>query len=390
MAPDDVHYYTDTQRLALGNELNTPSSYSIGMTAPIVVLFTLVITSSLVTAIVTPALTNFLYRHRLGKQIRDEKETPIFSALHARKAGTPTMAGVLVWGTTLVLAIAAWFLSRVVPHGLWHDLNFWSRSETYLPMGLMVLAAVIGLVDDIYNIRQQGAHGGGLRVRQRLLLFTLIAVIGAWWFTSKLDWTTLHIPFVGNVDIGSFVSLPFHLHYVGGWYAPLFILVIVATGFSVDITDGLDGLAGGLLLASFATFGVIAMSQGKIELASFIAVIVGALTAFLWFNIPPARFFMGDTGAMGLGVTLGVIAMLTNSALLLPIICLPFVIEAFSVILQVLSKKIRGRKIFLSAPLHHHLEAQGWPESKIVMRFWIISALSSVVGLVLFFVDKGR
>lgn len=341
----------------------------------IVVISVLLVTSTIFALAVTPLLTAFLFKHRLGKQIRDPNETPIFSALHAHKAGVPTMAGILVWGSTLIVALIFWAIARFVPVGFFHQANFWSRSETYLPIGMMVLAAGVGLVDDIYNIKKRGAHGGGLRVRQRLLLFAVIAAVGAWWFITKLNWTTLHIPIYGNLDIGL-------------WYAPLFMFVIVATGFSVDITDGLDGLAGGLMLICFMTFGVIAFLQGRVELASLIAVIVGALTAFLWFNIPPARFIMGDTGAMGLGVTLGVIAMLTNSALLLPLIGFPFVIEAVSVIAQVLSKKIRKKKIFLSAPIHHHLEAKGWPEPKIVMRFWIIGAISAVVGLTVFLVER--
>jgi phospho-N-acetylmuramoyl-pentapeptide-transferase len=345
------------------------------MLSDVIILFGLLVISAMVAAMVTPVMTNFLFRHRLGKQIRDPNETPIYSTMHAQKAGTPTMAGVLVWGTTAALLGIFWLLAKAVPFGFWHEANFWSRSETYLPFGMMILAAMVGLVDDIYNIRRRGAHGGGLRVRQRLVLFALIAVIGAWWFVTKLDWTTLHIPLFGNVDIG-------------WWYAPLFVLVIVATGFSVDITDGLDGLAGGLLLLCFVTFGVIAFLQGRVELASFIAVIVGALASFLWFNIPPARFFMGDTGAMGLGVTLGVIAMVTNSALLLPIIGLPFVIEACSVLIQVSSKRLRHKKVFLSAPIHHHLEAKGWSEPKIVMRFWIIGALSAVFGLTMFLIER--
>lgn len=339
------------------------------MTAPVVVIFTLVIVASALSALVTPLWTNILYRYHLGKQIRDASETPIYSRLHAKKAGTPTMGGVLVWGTVLVLLGASWVLARIVPHGLWHELNFWSRSETYLPVGLMVLAAGVGLVDDLYNIRRRGAHGGGLRVRHRLWLFGAIAILGAWWFVAKLGWTTLNIPFVGTHDIGL-------------WYVPLFIFVIVATGFSVDIADGLDGLAGGLLLACFVAYGAIAVVQQKYELAGLIAVLVGSLTSFLWFNIPPARFFMGDTGAMSLGVTLGVLAMLTNTAVVLPIIGLPFVIEAGSVIIQVASKRLRHKKIFLSAPIHHHLEAKGWSEPKIVMRFWIVGALSAVLGLI--------
>lgn len=345
------------------------------MTSSIVVIFILVVVASALATAVTPAWTKLLYRYHLGKQIRNAAETPIYSALHAKKAGTPTMGGALIWGTTLVLLMGLWVLSRLVSHGLMHELNFWSRAETYLPVGLMLLAAIVGLVDDFYNIHQRGAHGGGLRVRHRLYFFTLIAALGALWFFFKLDWTTLHIPFVGNLDIGA-------------WYIPLFMFVIVATGFSVDVADGLDGLAGGLLLTCFVCYGAIAVLQGKTELASLIAVIVGALASFLWFNIPPARFFMGDTGAMSLGVTLGVLAMLTNTALILPIIALPFVVESLSVILQVMSKKIRHKKIFLSAPLHHHLEAKGWSESKIVMRTWIIGALSAVLGLIFVLIDR--
>ncbi len=344
-------------------------------TTAIVQLLTLVVVAATCAFIATPILTKYLYKYKLGKQIRDASETPIFSKLHAHKAGTPTMGGILVWGTVLVLLAVTWVMSRFVTVGFFHELNFWSRSETYLPVGMMILAAMVGLVDDIYNIQRRGAHGGGLRVRHRLLLFGAIAAIGAWWFVTKLDWTTLHVPLFGNID-------------VGWWYIPIFMFVIVATGFSVDIADGLDGLAGGLVLAALTAYAGIAIYQGNVELASFIAVLIGALAAFLWFNITPARFFMGDTGAMSLGVTLGVLAMLTNTALVLPIIGFPFVVEALSVIIQVLSKRLRKKKIFISAPIHHHLEAKGWSEPKIVMRFWVIAAMSSLLGLILVLVDK--
>lgn len=343
---------------------------------PILHILILVVISAGFTVAVTPALTAFLYRHRLGKQIRDAKETPIFSALHAKKSGTPTMGGVLVWGSLLFCLLLVEILHKVVPTGFWHTLTFWSRPETYLPVATFLLAAWVGLVDDFYNVRRRGAHGGGLRARHRLLIYGLIAALGAWWFYDKLSWTTLHIPFHGNVDVGL-------------WYIPIFIFVIVATSFSVNEADGLDGLAGGMLLSAFTAYGVIAVVQGKYDLAGFIAVLIGALAAFLWFNIPPARFFMGDTGAMGMGVTLGVIAMLTNTLFILPVIGLPFVIESASVIIQRISKKLRhGKKVFLSSPIHHHLEAKGWPEPKIVMRFWLISTFSALLGLILMLVDK--
>ena len=212
-------------------------------------------------------------------------------------------------------------------------------------------------------------------MRHRIFLYGLIALVGALWFYFKLDWSSIHIPFVGLWDLG-------------WWFIPFFMLVIIATGFSVNETDGLDGLVGGVLLLAFAAFGTLAFIQGRFDLAVFCVTIVGALAAFLWFNIYPARFFMGDTGAMSLGVALGVIAMFTNSALFLPVIGIVLVAESASVILQVLSKKIRHRKIFLSAPLHHHLEAKGWPEPKIVMRFWVISGVAAVIGLILALADK--
>lgn len=345
------------------------------MPTTVIQIFVLLITAAAVAFAWTPAFTAFLYRHRLGKQIRDEKETPIYSALHAKKAGTPTLGGILIWGTAIIALAATWIVGKFVPAGFWHTLTFWSRSETYLPIGMMLLAAAVGLVDDLFNIKRRGAHGGGLRMRHRLLIYSAIALVGAWWFFAKLGWSSLHLPFVGGIDIG-------------WWYIPFFVFIIVATSFSVNEADGLDGLAGGLLLANFTTIGAIAVIQGKYDLAGLVAVIVGALVAFLWFNIPPARFMMGDTGAMSMGVTLGVMAMLTNTALLLPVIALPFLIESISVIIQLLSKRFRHKKVFLSAPIHHHFEAKGWSESKIVMRAWVIAALTSVVGLILFLVDR--
>ena len=237
--------------------------------------------------------------------------------------------------------------------------------------------ALVGLFDDWLDVKGKGVMGGGgLTVTYRLLTYAFIALVGATWFYFKLDWTVLHVPFLGSFEIG-------------WWYIPFFVFVIIASAFSVNESDGLDGLAGGLLLFAFASYGVISFSLGRYDLATFCGVIIGSLMAFLWFNINPARFFMGDTGAMSLGVTLGVIAMLTNYALLLPIIGFLFVMESLSVILQVLSKKLRnGKKIFISAPLHHHFQGKGWTEPKIVMRFWIIAGVSSSIGLILFLFDK--
>lgn len=327
-------------------------------------------------ALLTPIVTHYLYKYKLGKKIRNNGETPIFSKLHAAKEGTPTMGGVLIWGTLLILILIFSLLSTLFSGGIFDHLNFLSRSETLLPLGVLIIAAIIGLFDDWLDVRGKGVlGGGGLKLRHRLLIYTLIAIAGALWFYFKLDWTVFHVPFLGNFEIGA-------------WYIPLFIFIIVATSFSVNETDGLDGLAGGTLLIAFLSFGVIAFAQGHYDLATFCGVLIGALVAFIWFNIPPARFYMGDTGSMSLGVTLGIIAMLTNSALLLIPIGIIFIGESLSVLIQICSKRLRGKKVFLSSPIHHHFQAVGWPEAKIVMRFWMIAAIGATIGLMIFLLDR--
>ena len=330
--------------------------------------------SFIVAFVLTPLWTRYLYKWRLGKQIRNEG-APIYQQMHEKKAGTPTMGGLLIWLTVLILAILFWGLNKLGIDSLIGKMNFLSRGQTFLPLGALVASAIVGLADDLMGVFKIGSKGGGLKMRHRLIIYTIIAAFGAWWFYSKLDWSVIHIPFVGNFDVGI-------------WYILIFIFILVATSFSVNETDGLDGLAGGTLLTAFGAYGVIAYALGHYDLAAFCGVIIGALLAFLWFNIHPARFFMGDTGAMSLGVTLGIIAMLTNQFLLLPLIGFILVIESGSVIIQVLSKKLRGKKIFLSAPIHHHLEAKGWPETKVTMRFWIISWIMAVLGLIIAFLDR--
>ncbi len=321
----------------------------------------------------TPILVRFLERKQFGKQIRNNG-APIFTKLHKKKEGTPTMGGILIWGTVLFLTLLFWVLSQMFD-GFFENLNFLTRKETLLPLGALVASALVGLGDDLLGIFKIGPNGGGLRMKHRLLMYTLIAVFGAWWFFWKLEWDLVHVPFVGDFNIG-------------WWYILVFVFVLVATSFSINETNGLDGLAEGILLIGFAAYGMIAFGQGKMNLAAFCGVILGALVAFLWFNIYPARFFMGDTGAMSLGITIGIIAMLTNFFLLLPLILFIPVIESASVIIQVISKKLRGKKVFLSAPIHHHFEAKGWHETTITMRFWIINGVMAAVGLILVFVEQ--
>ncbi|MDP2629202.1 MAG: phospho-N-acetylmuramoyl-pentapeptide-transferase [Candidatus Harrisonbacteria bacterium] len=330
--------------------------------------------SFLVAFTITPVIFRFIVALKFKKQIKDEGNTPIFHSLHKDKAGTPTMGGIIVWLTVICLALALFLLS-VIFNGFWSYLDFINRAETYLPLAALLLAAIIGFVDDLFGVRKIGPNGGGLKMRQRLIMYTVFAGLGALWFFYRLDWDVINIPFLGD----------FH---IGAWYIPIFIFVLVASAFSANEADGLDGLAGGIMLFTYAALTVVAFVLGRFDLAVFGGVIVGALLAFLWFNIYPAKFFMGDTGSMSLGITIGVIAMLTNTALLLPLFAPIFVIESASVIIQVWSKKFRKKKVFLSAPIHHHYEALGWHETRVTMRFWIVSMMSVSLGLVIFFLNR--
>ncbi len=336
------------------------------------ILLTTIVAFLVAMAISSPVL-KIIKNLNGGKQIRISEDTPIFSKLHKKKEGTPTMGGIIIWGTVLVLAIVFLLLS-IFFDGFWKYLSFINRSETYLPLAALIIAAGLGLVDDILGVMHKGPNGGGLAVRQKILMYLLISIIGAWWFAVKLQWNTLYVPFMGY-------------YHIGWWYIPLFIFVVFASAFSANETDGLDGLLGGVSLFAFGALSVIAFSRGLYDLSALTGAISGATLAFLWNNINPAKFFMGDTGSMALGITLGVVTMLTNSVFFLPFFGVILVIESFSVLIQIFSKKVFKRKIFLSAPIHHHFEALGWPESQITMRFWIISLVCTGLGLVLYFLS---
>lgn len=301
---------------------------------------------------------------------------PVFTKFHAEKEiSTPRMGGILIWATVLIIFLIIAVAYYLFPNSFIAKLNFISRSQTWLPLFTLISASVLGLIDDLFVIKNTGKYiGGGMRFKVRLGLILLIAIIGAWWFYYKLEWTTIYIPFYGNLEID-------------GLYMLLFVLVILAT-FSTSVIDGLDGLSAGVLAPIFASFGIIAYTKGLYDLTALIAIIIGSLITYLWFNVKPAKFYMGETGIMGLTVTLAVIAFLTNSVLFLPIIGFVLVIESLSDIIQLTSKKLRGKKVFLAAPIHHHFEALGWPESQITMRFWILSGVFSGLGLILFFLSK--
>ena len=326
-------------------------------------IFSLTALSFILAVLWTPVLAHYLYRFKLVKQIRqktwDGEPAKIFRQMHAKKNGTPTMGGLLIWVTAAAVTIA---------------FNF-SRKETWLPVFTLVSSGALGMIDDMLNIK---GVVRGLSAKLKFFFQFLIAGLGAWWFYYKLEFSVIRIPGAENLGLPEFLD-------VGWLYIPLFILTVVFLTNAVNITDGLDGLAGGTLAASFAAIMGVALVQGKIGIAAFAGTIIGALLAFLWFNIYPARFFMGDTGAFALGATLAVLAFLTNTLVVLPVIGFIFVIEAFSTLLQWFSKRYLGRKIFRIAPLHHHFEAIGWPETKVTMRFWVISAVMAAIGMIIAF-----
>ena len=339
-------------------------------------VFSLAAITSAIAIFWCPLLTNFLYKHKLWKTSARQKaisgeDAVVFNSLHKEKeVGTPRMGGLLIWITVTLVIFIFFVLSLIFPNTWISQFNFLSRGQTWLPLFTLVIASIVGLADDFLTVRGLGKYiGGGISFKKRFLIVVLIGLIGSIWFYQKLGWDVIFIPFVGDVSIGL-------------WYIPLFILVTVAC-WSGGIVDGLDGLSGGAFASIFGAFTIIAFSLGKIDLAAFCAVICGALFAFLWFNIPPARFYMGETGILGLTTVTAVVAFLTDSVYILPIVAGILVVEVLSVILQLLSKKIRKKKIFLSTPIHHHFEALGWPSYKVTMRAWIIGIVLAVVSVAL-------
>lgn len=322
--------------------------------------FLLSVIAFILAMFLTPIYTYVAYRYKFWKKQRVTSTTgealEVFTKLHANKfkRNIPTMAGII--GVVAITLVTLAF-------------NF-DRAETWLPLAALIGGGAVGLLDDLINIRGQGLGVAGLRSSLKFGMITVLAVALGIWFYHNLGYDSVHLPFIGDVMLGWLI-------------VPLFALAVVATSNAVNISDGLDGLAGGLLAISFGTFGVIALLQGHVLLSGFCFTVVGALLSYLWFNIYPARFFMGDVGSFAFGTSLGVVAMLTNTLFLLPIIGVVFVIEAGSSTIQIFSKKVFHRKVFISAPIHHHLEAQGWPETKVTMRFWVIACIAGFTGILL-------
>ncbi|MGC9031232.1 MAG: hypothetical protein ACP5H7_00440 [Minisyncoccia bacterium] len=339
-------------------------------------IFILSLLSFLLSFFSAPFLIRFLYYYKLWKKkVRevaiDGNRASVFFKLHKDKeVGTPRMGGLLIWVPIIILAFLFSFLSHF--NFFWFQkLNFLSREQTWLPLAALSIASLLGLVDDILQVFGRGKYiGGGLDLKIRFFIIFLIGLVGGWWFYSKLGVDTIFIPILKiNLKLGILLI-------------PFFIIVTLAC-WAGGVIDGLDGLAGGSFLPIFGAFMIIAFSRMQYNLASLCGALLGSLLAFLWYNLPPAKFYMGETGMMGLCIVLAVISFLTDSVAVLPIIGGLLVIEVGSVLIQLFSKKFLKRKIFLSSPIHHHLEAIGWQRETIVMRFWILGFIFALLGVVI-------
>jgi phospho-N-acetylmuramoyl-pentapeptide-transferase len=339
--------------------------------------------AALISFLLAPFLIEFLNKIKFWKKSARTKtitneEATVFYSLHKEKeVSTPRGGGLLIWLSVLIIIVLLGLLS-LIPNPWWSkwipQFNFISRSETWLPLFTLVATSIVGLIDDALTVYGKGKYvGGGISFKRRLAIVILIGLIGGWWFYFKLGWNTIHIPLIYNFPEG--IDL-----FIGSCYIPLFALVMVAC-WAGGVVDGLDGLSGGIFASIFAAFSIIAFAQGKTDLATFCAIIGGTLFSFLWFNIPPAKFYMGETGILGLTSTMAVIAFLTDSVFLLPLIAGILVMEVGSIILQLLSKRCLHKKIWLCTPIHHHFEAKGWPPYKVTMRFWIMGFVLGILGV---------
>lgn len=327
---------------------------------------------------ITPFFTRFFYKYRMWKKLPREVTNKTFSDLHdpENEMRTPRIGGVIIWVAVLLSVSAIYLISVFYPSEVTTKLNFLSRSQTLVPLGAFFFAAILGLLDDFLQILGKGAtHEQAFLYRKvKVALVTLIGIVVGYWFYFKIDFSSVHVPFWGDLELGIL-------------FIPFFIMVMLAT-FSTSVIDGIDGLAGGVLVPVFTAFAAIAMINNQIDISALSGAIAGGILAFLWFNVPPARFYMGETGMMALTVVLSVIAFLTDSVLLLPIIALPLVATSLSVIIQMVSVKFfGGKRVFRVSPLHHHLQALGWSKERIVMRYWIVSFICAITGVVIVLVS---
>ncbi len=327
---------------------------------------------------ITPFFAHYFYKYKLWKSVSRKENNPhemsqAFQQIHNGhdEVKTPRVGGIIIWAYVGLTSLLLFILSRVFPNDISTKLEFVSRNQTWLPFLGLFIGALIGLFEDfleIYANSKKFIHG--LSSRYLISIVVLIAALCGWWFYSKLGMTSIAIPF-------SYFRLE-----LGYAFIPFFVLVMLGT-FSSRVIDGIDGLAAGVMASIFGAFTVIAYSQNQIDISALCGVITGSILVFLWFNIPPARFYMGETGMLALTVTLAIVAFLTDSVLLLPIIGFPLVATSISSALQIFWKKNFGKKVFKIAPLHHHFEASGWSRPKITMRYWVVSVICAILGILI-------
>lgn len=333
--------------------------------------------------LITPVVTHYLYKYQAWKKVSGKGKgyggggTPLFDNLHKeRDTNTPRLGGVVIWLSVFITVALIFAGEWLWPGTVFGDLNFLSRSQTWLPLLALAIGALVGLIDDISTIRGDGKHfAGGLPLSYRLAVVVSTAVFMGWWFYEKLE--------VSSVSLLGFGELS-----LGVWFIPLFVFVSVCIYMS-SVIDGIDGLSGGVFMFIFAAYTGIALWQQQFDIAALSATIVGGILAFLWFNIPPARFYMTETGVMALTMSLSLIVFMTDTLgegeglSLLPIVGFLLVVTVVTNVLQIISKKFFGRKVLLIAPLHHHFEAMGWPAHKVVMRYWVLGFVFALVGILL-------
>jgi len=350
------------------------------MIIDVVKVFVPAIAAFAIGALITPFLTHYLYTYRAwkkrpGKLDLEGKEASMFNRLHKdTEVSTPRMGGIVIWGSTLIVVALLWALEQAFPSSPFEKLEFISRSQTWIPLSLFFIGALIGLADDLLEIRNLPRFSQGLSLPLRLGAVAALSGVAGWWFFDKLDVVSVGVPFAEPFTIGWLV-------------VPLFVLAALFI-YASGVIDGIDGLAGGVFAAIFAAYAGIAFFQNQIDLAAFSATITGATLAFLWFNIPPARFYMSETGTMALTLALVTIAFMTDSLgdghglLSLGFVAFPLVATVLSNIIQLASRKLRkGKRVFKIAPLHHHFEAIGWPSYKVTMRYWVLSVMFAITGV---------
>lgn len=348
------------------------------MSANFLVIFTPAVTAFVLGILITPIVTHFLYKHKVwkktgGKTALNGQVAEVFNQLKGHEeTKTPRMGGIVIWASVLLTISIMYIVAKLLPYAPFSEFNFFSRSQTLIPATALLGGAIIGFLNDFYDVEKGGA---GLSLRVRLLFITILSGSIGWWFYTKLGISGVNIPFDGTLELGIFII-------------PFFVLLTMAL-YASGVIDGIDGLSGGVFASVFGAYAGIALVQEQFHLAAFCATIVGAIIAFLWFNIPPARFWMTETGSMALTLCLATVVFMTdnlgggNGIALLLIVGLPLVATVLSNILQMSYRKATGKKLFRIAPLHHHFEALGWPSYKVTMRYWIISIMCALVGVAL-------